>query len=379
MLDRLDTAFSRDQPHKIYVRHRMLEHAAELWAWLEDGAYLYVCGDAERMARDVDRSLAYIIAKEGGMDMPGPRPISPASPEKAVTPATSIDRGRRGAAAYGAIRNDATATMTRPLHGRRIALLETREADRLAAMLREEGAEIVACPAVAIVLPADPGLALAWLGRFTAAPFDDLILLTGEGLYRLRDLAQPAGVEPAFLTALSRTRTICRGPKPVRALRMLRQQPQLRAEEPTTEGVLALLSSLDLRGRRVGVQLYPGSGDRLVAFLEGAGAIPDPVTPYEYASHVADESILALIDQLAAGAIDVVALTSAPQVRRLFDVAQSHGCADRLLTGLNRTTIAAIGPVVAEAVRRHGLAPAIMPSGSYFMKPLVSAIAATMN
>jgi sulfite reductase (NADPH) flavoprotein alpha-component len=71
LLDRLDTAFSRDQPHKIYVQHRMLEHAAELWAWLEDGAHLYVCGDAERMARDVDRSLAYIIGKEGGMDMAG--------------------------------------------------------------------------------------------------------------------------------------------------------------------------------------------------------------------------------------------------------------------------------------------------------------------
>jgi sulfite reductase (NADPH) flavoprotein alpha-component len=71
LLDRLDTAFSRDQPHKIYVQHRMLEHAAELWAWLEDGAYLYVCGDAERMARDVDRSLAYIVGKEGGTDTAG--------------------------------------------------------------------------------------------------------------------------------------------------------------------------------------------------------------------------------------------------------------------------------------------------------------------
>jgi sulfite reductase (NADPH) flavoprotein alpha-component len=71
LLDRLDTAFSRDQPHKIYVQHRMLEHAAELWAWLEDGAHLYVCGDAERMARDVDRSLAYIVGKEGGMDRAG--------------------------------------------------------------------------------------------------------------------------------------------------------------------------------------------------------------------------------------------------------------------------------------------------------------------
>jgi sulfite reductase (NADPH) flavoprotein alpha-component len=71
LLNRLDIAFSRDQPHKIYVQHRMLEHAAELWAWLEDGAHLYVCGDAERMARDVDRGLAYIVAKEGGMDAAG--------------------------------------------------------------------------------------------------------------------------------------------------------------------------------------------------------------------------------------------------------------------------------------------------------------------
>ena len=68
LLNRLDIAFSRDQPHKIYVQHRMLEHAAELWAWLEDGAHLYVCGDAERMARNVDRGLAYIIAKEGRID-----------------------------------------------------------------------------------------------------------------------------------------------------------------------------------------------------------------------------------------------------------------------------------------------------------------------
>jgi sulfite reductase (NADPH) flavoprotein alpha-component len=67
LLTRLDTAFSRDQEHKIYVQHRLLEHASELWAWLEDGAHLYVCGDALRMARDVDQGLAYIVAKEGRM------------------------------------------------------------------------------------------------------------------------------------------------------------------------------------------------------------------------------------------------------------------------------------------------------------------------
>jgi sulfite reductase (NADPH) flavoprotein alpha-component len=68
LLTRLDLAFSRDQESKVYVQHRMLEHAAELWLWLEDGAHFYLCGDAQRMARDVEAGLGYIIAKEGRMD-----------------------------------------------------------------------------------------------------------------------------------------------------------------------------------------------------------------------------------------------------------------------------------------------------------------------
>ena len=66
VLHRLDTAFSRDQPEKIYVQQRMLENAAELWRWLEEGAYFYVCGDASRMAKDVDEALHRIVAEAGG-------------------------------------------------------------------------------------------------------------------------------------------------------------------------------------------------------------------------------------------------------------------------------------------------------------------------
>lgn len=268
---------------------------------------------------------------------------------------------------------------TRPLSGRRVALLETREADRLAALLREQGAEIIACPAIAIVPPADPSAAIAWLRRFIAAPFDDLILLTGEGLDRLRDLARGNNIEPAFLAMLAQTRTITRGPKPARALRAAGLQPHLRAEQPTTDGVIALLSGFDLHGRRIGVQLYPGAPDnRLVDFLTEAGAAPDPVTPYEYASQAADAAITALIEELAIGAIDVVAFTSAPQVRRLFDVAKAAGSTDRLLAGLQRTHIAAIGPVVDAALQRRGVAAAIMPTDTFFMKPLVTAIAAAL-
>ncbi|MBV8375743.1 MAG: sulfite reductase subunit alpha [Verrucomicrobia bacterium] len=67
VLTRLHTAFSRDQAHKIYVQHRLLENARELYAWLQEGAHFYVCGDAARMAKDVDVALQQIVGKEGGM------------------------------------------------------------------------------------------------------------------------------------------------------------------------------------------------------------------------------------------------------------------------------------------------------------------------
>ncbi len=67
-LTRIDCAFSRDQEHKIYVQHRMHENSAELWKWLEEGAQFFVCGDAKRMAKDVDAALRQIVEKEGGMD-----------------------------------------------------------------------------------------------------------------------------------------------------------------------------------------------------------------------------------------------------------------------------------------------------------------------
>jgi sulfite reductase (NADPH) flavoprotein alpha-component len=63
----LSTAFSRDGEERLYVQHRMLEEAAELWQWLKDGAYFYVCGDANRMAGDVDRALHQIVAEQGDM------------------------------------------------------------------------------------------------------------------------------------------------------------------------------------------------------------------------------------------------------------------------------------------------------------------------
>lgn len=67
VLHRLDIAFSRDQSYKVYVQNRMLEQGKELWAWLQNGAHFYVCGDAKHMAKDVHQALIEIARKEGGL------------------------------------------------------------------------------------------------------------------------------------------------------------------------------------------------------------------------------------------------------------------------------------------------------------------------
>ena len=66
LLDRLDLAFSRDQQEKVYVQDRMVENSKSLYQWLEEGAYFYVCGDAERMAPDVENALLQVISNESG-------------------------------------------------------------------------------------------------------------------------------------------------------------------------------------------------------------------------------------------------------------------------------------------------------------------------
>ena len=266
-----------------------------------------------------------------------------------------------------------------PLAGRRIALVEHRELDRLGRMLEEQGAETLRCPLLAIADAPDQAMVRAWIERAIAAPFDDLVLMTGEGLRRLLGAAARTGIEAPFREALARMRTITRGPKPARALREIGLSPGLRAATPTTDGIVAALAGEDLSGRRIGVQLPPDSPPRLADLLREAGALPDPVMPYAYVPAADPREIATLIDAMSRSEVDAIAFTSAPQVARLFAAAAAEGSEARLAAALRATPIAAIGPVVAGELRRHGLEAAIMPKDTFFMKPLVTAITVALS
>jgi uroporphyrinogen-III synthase len=258
-----------------------------------------------------------------------------------------------------------------PLQGRVIAIPETREVEIFAAMLERRGATVVRCPMVAIRDAPDPEPVLQWSREFAQDACDDLILLTGEGLRRILSCIErnePTLKEP-FIQTLGRVRKITRGPKPARALRELGLKPDIAAEVPTTEGVINSLRAHDLKGRRIGVQLYGTEPNRpLVDFLKQAGASVLTVAPYVYADAADDRAVLDLVARLQAKEIDAVAFTSTPQVERMFSIAPT----DTVTKALANTVVAAVGPVVADTLRKRGIEPRVMPEESFFLKPLTS-------
>jgi uroporphyrinogen-III synthase len=270
-------------------------------------------------------------------------------------------------------------TAARPLAGRTIALPESRELDRLATLIEAEGAATWRCPLVAILDAPDSRPVATWLRELAAGGLDDLIFLTGEGLRRLLAAAERLGLHADVVAALGRARKITRGPKPARALHEIGLSPDLAAPVPTTAGVIDALRGLELRGRRVGVQLYGEDPNRpLVEFLESAGTQVRTVSPYIYASASDGAAVATLIDALDAARIDAIAFTSASQVDRLFQVAGPTG-ETRLRAALAGVRVAAIGPIVVEALGARGVRIDVVPDKAFVMRNLVGALVAALG
>ena len=259
------------------------------------------------------------------------------------------------------------------LQGKTIAVPEMRELEIFSALLERRGAKVVRCPLVTIYDTPHSAQVLAFAVKLAEGGFDDFVLITGEGLTRILsciDKYEPA-LRPRFVEGLGKLRTITRGPKPARALRALGLKPAIEATEPTTGGVIKSLSVHDLGGRRVAVQLYGNDPNlTLIRFLRERNAQITTVAPYVYGNAADDVTVHALLERMAAGGVDCIAFTSKLQIERLV----TQHPAPLVKRALSRTMIAAVGPIVAEAIRAHGFEVASSPEHSWFMKPLVVAL-----
>ena len=271
--------------------------------------------------------------------------------------------------------------MADKLNGYRILILETREEAQFSRLLTEQGANVLQCPMFTIRDAPDPAPIEAWIKRSIEQPLDDLVLTTGEGLRRLMKIVRRVGVEQEFTSALGKARKFARGPKPGRALREIGLEPQATTEKPTSEGIAEMLGRIDLKGHRLGLQLYPDKDhSRLIGAIKAQGAEVDTVLPYIYDAQAADANIVTAIDEMAAGRIDAIALTNLGQVRRLVEVARAHGWENKLRQGLERTLIASVGPAVSDELKSHGLRTDIYPADdAFFMRPLISAMATALG
>jgi uroporphyrinogen-III synthase len=267
-----------------------------------------------------------------------------------------------------------------PLVGRTVAIAESREAYLLSRMLEEKGATVLGYPLVKIVDSPDVEAVDAFVRDLSSGRLDALILFTGEGVRRLVAAAKRIGMEAEAIASLRSIWTVTRGPKPARALRELGVLPAQPTEHPTTEGILEALQGREWKGARVGVQLCGDvPNDRVVEFLVRAGAVPSTVSPYAYVPATDDEKIIQLVRNMASGTVDVAAFTCSVQVERLFAAAKARGIDDSLRRGLKRTKIAALGPVVATALRDRGCGVDIIPRRSFYMRALLNEIVANLT
>lgn len=259
------------------------------------------------------------------------------------------------------------------LAGQVVAVPESRQLDVLEDLLHKRGAQVRRVPLIAILDAPDAAPVLRWLRDFIASPPDYFIILTGEGLRRLLDVAQRERLEEAFRAALGLVCLVCRGPKPGRVLKEVDLKPAILGSTPTTAGIIASLQEHVLEHKRVAVQLYGEEPNLLlIDYLHQRQASVSSVAPYIYAPRADAEKVVALIEELATGVITMMCFTSQPQLRRLEEVATKQGLQERLREGLARVRIAAVGPIVAEQLRSAGVRVDVMPESLFFMKPMVT-------
>jgi uroporphyrinogen-III synthase len=266
--------------------------------------------------------------------------------------------------------------MAQPLDNITVAILEHRFTKEFSTLFERFGAKVIACPLLEEKPVENRNELQEFVRHVVSGSLDIMIFLTGVGARFLISEAESLGVKDDFLNALGKLTVVVRGPKPVAALRQFGVRVDVIPDNPTTEGVIEALRTRDLHDRRVGVQLYGTPNPQLVSALQDKGAQVTPVQVYAYGAATDSSAVGGFINRIVGGQFQVIAFTSGPQVRMLFDFAGQLRVTEALEKALKGgIVIASIGEVTSRALAERGLAAKIVPAQSK-MGALAQAVAA---
>lgn len=252
--------------------------------------------------------------------------------------------------------------MLQGLSGRRVVSFESRRSAEMAELIRNYGGEPIQAPSLREVPLADQHEALAFGEALLAGDQDVLILLTGVGTRMLIATLSTRWPREDVVAGLGRLTLVCRGPKPIAALKEVGLVPALAVPEPNTWR--DLLSELDrtlaIGGKRVAVQEYGVRNEELLVGLRQRGARVTTVPVYGWALPEDTAPLRAAIERVVAG--EVALFSSATQVGNVFRVAVEMGRAAALREAFRGTTVvASIGPITTAALQEHGIEPDLHP------------------
>lgn len=259
----------------------------------------------------------------------------------------------------------------------RVVSLESRKSQEMRSLLERHGCVAISAPSMRELPLSDQHEAFAFGEALLRDEFPIIVLLTGVGTRMLVDALSTKHPQADVVAALGRAKLVCRGPKPVAALKALGLKPTLVAPEPNTwNDLLELIDAqLPVTGQKIAVQAYGRVNEPLLEGLRARGADVRSVAIYAWALPEDLAPLKAAIQQICAGSVDVVLFTAAQQLTHLFDVAAQSGAEETLANALKeRVVVASIGPIMTEALAARGL-PADLEPEHPKMGHLVQAVA----
>jgi uroporphyrinogen-III synthase len=249
------------------------------------------------------------------------------------------------------------------LGGARIALLEARRSNELAALVLRNHGEPHCFPAVREETRECGAEVAALLEALKREGSSIFVLSTGVGVDALFAEARRLGRDEELKQAVGCGIAVCRGPKPAAALRRVRLAPAVSAKAPfTTDDLLEALAGLQLAGCHVVVLHYGEPNLPLIAALSARGARVRELLLYEWRLPVDQGPLRSLVDELPSRRFDAVAFTSQVQARHLFQVAAEMDRDAALREALRaEVVVAAVGPTCAHALEELGAPPHVVP------------------